>query len=331
MFTDDLDLVVVGLGPAGLFATYYAQLRGLRTGVVDVLDRPGGQVAELLPDKNIYDVAGHPAIRGRDLISALTEQIGSWPTTSLLGHELVSIRRHGPSWILGTDQGESLRARAVVLCGGAGRFRPRTLPGADSFLGRGAGYACPTGVDLGHCVVVGGGDSAVDAALALEQVAASVTLVHRSSRFRAHEATVTQLERSSVQLRLGSEITGCNGRDRLESVVCLDRTGQHDVLPAQHLTIALGLITRPAPFTEWGITNEAGKIVVDSSMQTSQTGIFAAGDAVTYPGKVPLITSGFGEAATAVNNAAVIARHDLMLDPGHSSLRPPPDASAHPA
>lgn len=323
----EVDLGIVGAGPAGLFATYYAAVRGLSTAVVDSQPVAGGQVSSLYPDKMIYDVAAHPAITGRQLIDGLLEQISPTPVPLLSSHTVTDLRPAGPNtWELLTDRGSVVTCSTVILGAGAGASGPRRLPCAEPWLDRGTTYAVVSpegGRDL-DVVVVGGGDSAVDCALGLVPTARSVTLVHRSERFRAHEQSVQALQTSPVEVLTTAEVVACYGDPHLTRVtvrgvrdgITLDR-------PAGLLVVALGQVTRPGPLNSWGMDMDGPKVVVDSRMQSTLPGVFAIGDVATYPGKVPLIVAGFGEAATAVNNAAVLIRPQEGLDPGHSTDRPP--------
>ena len=197
----DVDLVVVGSGPVGLYAAYYAGFRGMRTAIIDSLPEPGGQISALYPEKLIYDIAGLPRVRGRDLVSGLLEQANSYAPHWLLGQSATDIERLPDGRIaITTSDGTELTTRSIVLAAGIGTFTPRPLPAGAEFVGRGvdyfvtelAGYA-------GHDVlIVGGGDSAVDWALALEPIAKSVTLVHRRPQFTAHAASVAQLHDSTT-------------------------------------------------------------------------------------------------------------------------------------
>jgi thioredoxin reductase len=325
------DVGIVGSGPAGLFATYYAGLRDLSIAIVDSLDEAGGQVAALYPDKAIYDVAAHPDIRGRDLVDALLAQIEPTPVQMLHGHTVTSLERvddsgEPPGWRLLTNLGATIDCRVAVLSAGAGSATARRLACAEQHVDRGVCYTSVasergSGRDA---IVVGGGDSAVDCALGLVETARSVTVVHRSERFRAHERAVSELRSAPVDLLTSTEVVACHGDPLLEAVTL--RGVRDDTLcrwPASLLVVSLGMVTRPGPLHEWGLRMDGTKVVVGSDMQTSLPGVFAIGDIATYPGKVPLIVTGFGEAATAINNAAVLVRPGEDVDPGHSSDRPP--------
>lgn len=319
----DTDVVVTGAGPAGLYAAYYAGFRDLRTTIVDSLPEPGGQVAALYPEKHIFDVAGFPGIKGQELVDNLVAQASQFDPTYLLGHraeELVS--RDGDGCEVVTHQGTRIRTKAVLITGGIGTFTPRKLPGADDYDGRGLQYFVR---DLGaladrDVLIVGGGDSAFDWALALEPIARSVTLIHRRDRFRAHERTVREVLASSVEVRTHTEVAEIRGRDWVEEVeIVHNESGDRERLKTQAIIAALGFTANIGPLADWGLELEKRKIVVDRRMATNRERVFAAGDITTYPGKVDLISVGFGEAAIAVNNAATTIDPDAKLFPGHSS------------
>ena len=326
----DCELVVVGAGPIGLFAAYYAGLRGLSTTVIESLAQPGGQVSALYPEKYIYDVAAHPAVSGRDLVDKLLAQLAPFPPRYLFGHTATALtpRTGAPGWVVGTDRGTTVSCGAVVVTAGVGTFAPRSLPCAQPFQGRGAIHHVPQPDDLrGRAVVVtGGGDSALDWALTLERTASSVALVHRSDRFRAHEHTVGKLRRSSVRVLTHAQVVACHGSHSLESVTVRTREDTLD-LPARNLVLALGFVARPGPLAAMGLPLSGSRVVVGPDMGTGLDRVYAAGDVAVHPGKVTLIATGFGEAATAVNNAAAALRPELDADPGHSSDAPPPAAA----
>jgi len=318
----ETDLLVIGAGPTGLFSAYYAGFRGLDVAVVDSLPELGGQITAMYPEKAILDVAGFPNVKGRDLVAGLVEQADTAKPTYLLGKTASSLTSEPESVTIGLDDGTSVRAKAVLITAGIGKFSPRPLPlpEADSWLGRGLAFFVPSfepyvGKDV---VIVGGGDSAFDWAQNLEPIAKSVTLVHRRDAFRAHQRTVDQVLASSVDVITKAEVTGFNGDGVLESV---DITVGGEVVtkPAQAVVAALGFIADLGPMKDWGLTLEKRHVVVDTSMRTNLERVFAAGDITDYPGKVRLIAVGFGEAATAVNNAAVAIDPTAHVFPGHSS------------
>ncbi|MCW2646247.1 MAG: NAD(P)/FAD-dependent oxidoreductase [Pseudonocardiales bacterium] len=319
----DRDLAVIGGGPVGLYAAYYAGLRSLSTVIIDSLPEPGGQVSAMYPDKPIYDIAGFPSIKGRDLVSGLVEQVTRFAPTYVLDQRAQVLQRTGNATIeITTDKGVLIRVRAVVISGGIGTFTPRPLPAGSEFLGRGLAFFVPAldahaGQDV---VVVGGGDSACDWALSLEPIARSVTLVHRRPAFRAHAHIVEQLHASTVSVIIDSEVSKLLGTDGVEQVEITGKDGSTMTLPAQAVIAALGFTANLGPIRDWGVEIVGNRhIPVDTTMATNIPGVYAAGDITEYRGKVRLISVGFGEAATAVNNAAVLINPEEQLFPGHSS------------
>ncbi|EQD84942.1 ferredoxin--NADP reductase [Saccharopolyspora erythraea D] len=318
----EVDLLVVGAGPTGLFAAYYAGFRGMSVAVVDALPEPGGQVTAMYPEKMIYDVAGFPEVRGRDLVDALVRQAAQYDPVYLLGRHAEKLSEVEGGLLVDVGERESVRAGAVLVTAGIGEFTPRPLPAADDWLGRGVVHFIPElGAHSGQdVVVVGGGDSAFDWALALHPVARSVTLVHRRARFRAHAGLVDKVRGLGVPLITDAEVAEIRGDDAGPHEVELALAGdRRQVLPAQAVVAALGFTADLGPIESWGLELEKRTIRVDSTMRTSRERVYAAGDVAAYPGKVKLIATGFGEAATAVNNIAVALNPEAHLFPGHSS------------
>jgi thioredoxin reductase len=316
----DIDVAIIGAGPTGLFAAYYAGFRGLSTAVIDALPEPGGQITAMYPEKLIFDVAGFPAVRGRELVASLVEQAGTFSPTYRLGVQAGALAYDGDLPVLSLTDGEEFRCGAVLITGGMGSFKPRPLPAADTFTGEGIVYFVPHLDDLAgkDVVIVGGGDSAFDWAMALADIATSVTLVHRRDKFRAHAATVDRVRELPVQILVNSQVTKIIGNGCVEAVEISGPDGVR-THKAGVIVAALGFTADLGPLGTWGLTLDKRHIVVDSTMATNLPRVFAAGDIVEYAGKVRLIATGFGEAATAVNNAAVVINPDAHLFPGHSS------------
>lgn len=327
----EADLLIVGAGPAGLFATYYAGFRGMSVAVVDSLPEPGGQVNAMYPEKQIFDIAGFPAVRGRELVDRLLDQAAPFHPPYLLGHRAEALERHpgaagGPgTFVVTTHRGTRILTRAVLITGGIGTFTPRPLPAAAGFEGKGLAYFVRKLDDYAgsDVVIVGGGDSAFDWAQALQPLAKSVTLVHRRDSFRAHPSTVSAVRTTDVQIVTNAQVSQVHGNGVIEAV---EVTGADDVVrtvPCQRIIAALGFTANLGPLLRWGVDIENRRhIPVDSAMQTNVPGIFAAGDINDYPGKVRLIAVGFGEAATAVNNAAHYIDPEQPVFPGHSTDAP---------
>lgn len=323
----ECDLVIVGAGPTGLYATYYAGFRGLRVVVVDSLPELGGQITAMYPEKPILDVAGFPSVKGRDLVDGLVRQASSAGATYLLERTAVGLdHRAGPDGgvTLTLDDGTTVEAKAMIVTAGIGKFSPRPLPAGDGWLGRGMEFFVPDFAPYADrdVIIVGGGDSAFDWALNLEPVARSVTLVHRRDAFRAHARTVEQVRASSVEILTKAQVTalvGGNGADGPLEKVEIDVDGEQVVRSAQAVIAALGFVADLGPLQHWGMETEKRHLVVDSAMRTNLERVFAAGDITEFDGKVRLIAVGFGEAATAVNNAAVVIDPSAHVFPGHSS------------
>ncbi len=320
------DLLIIGAGPAGLFATYYAGMRGLSTVVIDSLTHLGGQVAALYPEKFIYDVAGLPAVRGRDLISGLIEQAQSADPHIILGEECATLEDQDDGSVIATTSvGTRIHCGAIVITGGIGRFTPRALPAVDVYAGDGIHRVVGPAEDYaGHdVVVVGGGDSAVDWANMLADTASSVTLVHRRARFTAHESSVEQVRNSRCRIITDAEILEVAGDSTVRHVVIKDaKQDEAEIVPASVVIPALGHIASLGPLTEWGLSIAGRQIAVGTDMWTGRPRVYAAGDITDYPGKVRLMVVGFGEAATAINNITVVLRPDEDVFPGHSSELP---------
>ena len=316
-----VDLLIVGAGPVGLFGAYYAGVRTLKTAVLDSLEEPGGQITAMYPEKAIFDVAGFPAVRGRELVEQLVAQAAPFDPVYRLGEQAVGLERSDGTFAVTTTNGSRIECRAIVITGGIGTFTPRPLPVGEEFLGRGVVHFVPDpsayqGLDV---IVVGGGDSALDWALMLEPIAKSVTLVHRRAQFRAHPHSVALVKESSVVMLTDAQIKGALGEPELFEVD-VDVAGEVRKLPCDKLIAALGFTANLGPLLEWGIQIVGRRhIAVDTKGATSVPGVYAAGDIVEYPGKVRLIATGFGEVATAVNNAAAFLNPDVSAFPGHLS------------
>ena len=316
----DVDLLLVGAGPAGLFAAYYAGFRGLSAVVTDALPEPGGQVTAMYPEKMIFDVAGFPAVRGRDLVAGLVEQAAQYDPTYLLGRATTELDTVDGG-LRASVGDEVVRAGACLITAGIGEFTPRPLPIGGEWLDNGVVHFIPDlSVHTGHdVVIVGGGDSAFDWALALHPVARSVALVHRRARFRAQEGLVRKVEDLGIPQITEAEVAAIRGDDPGVHEVELSLAEGGRTLPAQTVVAALGFLANLGPIESWGLELDKRSVRVDTTMRTNRERVYAAGDVTSYPGKVKLIATGFGEAATAVNNIAVELNPGTHLFPGHSS------------
>ena len=330
----DVDALVVGAGPAGLYAVYCAGFRAQSVAVMDSLPEIGGQVCAMYPEKQIYDVAGFPAVRGRDLIAALAQQAGRYGPRYLLGQEARSLAYEDGVPVVTASSGLRVRARFVVLTGGIGTFTPRPLPALAGFEGSGLAYFVPQPEDYRDrdVVIVGGGDSAFDWALTLFPLSRSVTLVHRRETFRAHEALVQQVRDLGIPVITSAEVVAASGNGWINAIeVRGKRTRETVRLETQGVVAALGFTADISALESWGLRVVDRRLPVETTMDTNLARVYAAGDIADYPGKVRLIAVGFGEAATAVNNAIAALDPRAPLFPGHSSDLGAPLPEAAPA
>ncbi len=334
MRTHDIrDITIVGGGPTGLFGLFYAGMRGASAQLVDALPELGGQLTALYPEKYIFDVAGYPRVLAKDLVRALTEQATQFhQDTGLpahLGQKVVQLEQAEGHFVLVTET-DRFPTRSVLIAAGIGAFRPRQLPQpfAAEWYGRGihALVQTPESYRDQHVIIIGGGDSAFDWCAQLRDKARSVTLVHRSDRFRAHAATVTEVQAAAaagdgrVAIHTFHELDAIHGTDRIVGVRLKDVKAKttRDV-PADVLLPMLGYQSDLGALLEWGLNVEKDELVVNSQMETGRPGIYAAGDITTYPGKLKLIATGFSEAAIAVNQAVHWVYPEKKVAPGHSS------------
>ncbi len=316
------DMLIIGAGPVGLYAAYYAGFRGFSTIVCDTLPEIGGQISAMYPEKLIFDVAGFPAVRGRDLVEGLAAQAETYRLSYVLGEQAMTLEHTDDGVRVTTSAGTVIEAKVLLITGGIGAFKPRPLPAADAFTGEGIVFFVPKlDVHAGHdVVIVGGGDSAFDWALSLHPIAKSITLVHRREAFRAHAGTVERVRELGIRLITSSEVTAIEGDKTVTGVeVTHKQTGERTHVPADTVVAALGFIASIGPLADWGLDLDKRRLVVDTTMATNNPRVYAAGDIATYPGKVPLISVGFGEAALAVNNAAPHIDPTHGVFPGHSS------------
>ncbi|MDZ4843805.1 MAG: NAD(P)/FAD-dependent oxidoreductase [Hyphomicrobium aestuarii] len=302
----ETDCVVIGAGPVGLFAVFELGLVDIKVHVVDILDKVGGQCAELYPEKPIYDIPALPVVTGQELTNRLMEQIKPFGAEFHLGERIDALSREADGrFRVETDGGKVFLAKVVVVAAGGGSFTPKRPPlqGIEAYEGTSVFYAVrkiETFRDR-DVLIVGGGDSALDWTLNLQPVAKSVTLLHRRDEFRAAPHTVQQMrdlvEAGKVQLRIG-QVTALNGADGALSSVTISTAAAPETLPIDRMLPFFGLTMKLGPVANWGLNLEQNLIAVDTAkFETSEPGIFAIGDINTYPGKLKLILSGFHEAA----------------------------------
>lgn len=322
----DCDVLILGAGPTGLYGAYYAGFRGFSVAVMDALPEVGGQLIAMYPEKEIYDVAGFPSILARDLVDGLKQQADQFDPMYVLGEQAQELDTSDPDrFTLTGSNGTTVHAKVLIICAGIGSFKPRPLPIGDEWDEKGVIYFVPELESQRdkNVVIIGGGDSAFDWAWSLREIAQSVTLVHRRDEFRAHASMVNKVREVGTRMITSAELTAIQGDEWIEKVEITSKNDNStELVEADTVVAALGFLANIGPIADWGIELEKRRVVVDTTMATSIPRIYAAGDATTYDGKVPLISVGFGEVATAVNNAAPIIDPTHGVFPGHSSEEP---------
>ncbi len=321
-------MTIIGGGPTGLFASFYAGMRGATAQIVDTLPQLGGQLTALYPEKYVFDVGGYRQILAKDLVNALAEQAGQFNFPSFLNQHVTGLEEEDGHFVLVTDT-DRFPSRAVIIAAGIGAFSPRRLPQAcaEPWYGRGIfdNVADPETFRHQRIVIIGGGDTAFDWAHQLRDRAAAVTLVHRSDKYRAHGATVAEVhaavEAGRTTLLPFHELHDVLSEDeRLTGVTLRNvKTKETRDVEADSVLPMLGFVSDIGPLATWGLTLEKNEIVVNSMMETGRPGVYAAGDITTYSGKLKLIATGFGEAAAAVNQAFHWIYPEKKVNPGHSS------------
>ena len=323
------DITIIGAGPVGLVAAFWAGMREASARIVDSLPEIGGQLTALYPEKWIYDVPGHPRILARDLVELHRRQtLEQFDVPLHLGTTAERITIEDDGVVLHTTDGD-LRSRTVIVAGGHGAFEPKRLAGFDmsAWEGRGAHYVVSDKRAFAgrRVLVVGGGDSACDWALNLLDVADRVALVHRRERFRAHEATVRQVmdahAAGRLDLHVPFRIGDVRGNGAVESVTLLhSEDGARTIdVPADAIVLQLGFKTALGPLADWGFEVEKGAIRVDHLLATSLDRVWACGDVTAFEGKLKLLATGYAEAAIAVAQAVRRIRPDMRLQPGYST------------
>ncbi|GLH29861.1 ferredoxin--NADP reductase [Acetobacter pasteurianus] len=318
------DVAIIGAGPAGLFAAFQCAMLRLNCVLIDVLPEVGGQCAALYPEKPIYDIPACPAVEGAQLIARLEEQIAPFNIPRLLKHRVESLEGHRGNFTLGTNQGTTLKAKAIIIAAGAGAFGPNRPPleGLEAFEDTGAvQYYVRRKADFAgrRIVIAGGGDSALDWALSLKDNAEKLYLVHRRDRFRGAPESLRQLDEAvaagQIEKVVPYQLHALHGQNgALEGVEVADLDGATRMLEADVLLPFFGLATDLGPVARWGMDTMRSTIpVTPSSCETSLPGVFAVGDVATYPGKLKLILQGFSEAAMAAHAIYPIVNPDQAL------------------
>lgn len=312
---NECDVAIIGAGPVGLFAVFQFGMLGMKAHVVDTLDMAGGQCAALYPEKPIYDIPGYPRIDAAELVGKLSEQAAPFDPVYHLGQQVVALNKveDGGRLRLETSAGTLIDARVVVIAAGAGAFGPNRppLPGIEDYEGKCVHYMVLRRQNFAgkRVVVAGGGDSAVDWAISLSEVADKVSIVHRRAKFRAAPESVNRLhalaDEGRIDLVVPYQLAGLEGDGKvLDAIVVADLDGNRRRLEADVLLPFYGLSMSLGPIADWGLDVEHHHVAVDQSTCLTNIGrVFAIGDIATYPGKQKLILTGFAEAAAAAHAA----------------------------
>lgn len=321
------DLTIIGGGPTGLFAAFYAGMRGVSCRIIDSLPELGGQLTALYPEKYIYDVGGYPKILARDLAVRLIEQGTQFGADIRLEEQVTTLERDGDGWTLSTDR-DRYPTRRILIAAGKGAFAPRLLecPGYDRLIGRGVTHHVkdPSLYESKRILVVGGGDSAVDWVLNLRDRASRLILIHRRDGFRAHAHSMRLLNAAvaegTIELLTHREVREIHGDACVAGVTVFDnRTDEDTFFEVDAVLALIGFKPDLGPLASWGLELERNSIRVNQRLETNLPGIYAAGDIATYEGKLELIATGFSEAAMAVNHAVHEIDPKARYNPGHST------------
>lgn len=307
----ETDVVIIGAGPVGLFAVFELGLLDVKAHVIDILDKVGGQCAELYPEKPIYDIPGLPIVTGQQLTDQLMEQIKPFGPVFHLGERIDELKREGERFRLVTDRGSVFLTKVVVVAAGGGSFTPKRPPldGIEGFEGKSVFYSVRKMAEFmdKDVLIVGGGDSALDWTLNLQPVAKSVTLLHRRDDFRGAPHSVEKMRQlvadGKMRLMIG-QVTTLHGADGWLDAVTVKTKDGEEKIPVTAMLPFFGLTMKLGPIADWGLHLEENLIPVDTEkFETSEPGIFAIGDINHYPGKLKLILSGFHEAALMAQKA----------------------------
>ncbi len=315
------EITIIGGGPAGLFATFYAGMRGTSAKLIDTMPKLGGQLCALYPEKYIYDVAGFTKIKAGELISRLHDQAIQFNPLICLEEKVENVEKQSDgNFLLTTNKGTHL-SKTVIITAGIGAFEPRKLDvdNAEMFEKTNLHYFVEN-VEIfkdKKVLIYGGGDSAVDWALMLKDITKELTIVHRRDKFRAHEHSVEKLYNSNINVIVPRIITKLEGDTFIKSVTIADPKSGNDeqTILVDEVIINHGFVSTLGPIAKWGIDIINDLISVDTTMKTNIDGIYAAGDITNYIGKIKLITTGFGEATIAVSNAKHYINPDERLQP----------------
>jgi thioredoxin reductase (NADPH) len=328
---DVFDITIIGAGPTGLFAAFYAGLRGMRTKIIEALPETGGQLATLYPEKYIYDIPGHREVLAKDLVRLLMEQLRPFAPTFVHGERIQTLTRDAANgeevWLVGSVTSSHL-TRAVLITAGIGAFEPNRLdrPGVAEYADRGVFYFVKdTQAFRGkRILIIGGGDAAVDWALNFEESAENITLIHRRDGFRAHESSVARLRNTDIPIMVFWELKHIegNGKEITKVVIFNSKTGEEREMDVDVVLINTGFKANLGTIAGWGLEMaDVRHVRTDGLMETNLPGVFAAGDIASVEGSVALnlIIAGFGQAAVAANAAKRKIEPSSSIFPGYSA------------
>ncbi len=330
-----VDVTIVGGGPCGLFASFYAGLRGMSVRVIDSLPELGGQLTALYPEKYVYDMPGFPKVLAKDLAKALIQQGTQFDPELVLEETAESLTKTDEGYLIRTAKGLDLPTRTLIISAGAGAFQPTKIGVAreDEYAGSGIFYGVKDKSVFRdkRVAIVGGGDSAFDWAINLLDTAGPMSLIHRRDVFKAHEESVEQVRNSRVEMKLWHTVKELHGEGQITAITLENtQTKECHVHECDAVVVNIGFKSSLGPIKDWGLEIVKNQIVVNDRYETNLPGVFAVGDVCTFGSKIKLIATGVGEAATAVCFAKTMLDPSAKLFPGHSSdMDVPSGAPAH--
>ena len=301
------DAIIIGAGPVGLFAVHQLGIKGLKSVVIDNLDKAGGQCIELYPDKPIYDIPAVPECTGEELTKKLLEQIKPFNSEFFLNERVEEVKHDNKNWIVKTNNNKEFSASSIIIAGGVGSFEPRKLAvkNAEKFEERSLFYAVRDKEKLKNknISIFGGGDSALDWALELSKFS-KIYLIHRRDEFRGAPHTLSEIKKlekeGKIFIKTPCQLESIEGKDKIDSITIKFDDGKTEQIKTDVVLSFFGLVMKLGPIAEWGLNMHKKTIEVNAeNFQTNKKGIFAAGDICSYPGKLRLILSGFHEVALA--------------------------------
>ena len=321
-----VDVTVIGGGPCGLFAAFYAGMRGMSVRIIDSLPELGGQLTALYPEKYIYDMPGFPKVLAKDLAKSMVEQASQYHPKLVLENTAQTLIDNGDSYTIVTDKGLEFETSTIIISAGPGAFQPTKIgvEREEHFIGRGIHYGVRdrSVFTSKRLAIVGGGDSAFDWCMDLEDIAENITLIHRRDIFKAHEDSVQKVKASSVNMKLFYVVKEIHGSDHLTGLTLESTvTKEQEHFACDEVCVNIGFKSSLGPLKDWGLNIEKNQIKVNERFETNIPRVFAVGDVASYDTKIKLIATGVGEASTAVCYAKTYLDPEAKLFPGHSSDR----------